>query len=60
MTILTIFTAPKPFTNPHINLIQRNAIQTWMQLEDIDVILIRDEPGIPEAASDLRADFSAS
>ncbi len=53
MTFLTIFTAPKPFTNPHINLIQRNAVQAWTQLEDVDVILIGDEPGIPETAKEF-------
>ncbi len=53
MPFLTIFTAPKPFTNPHINIIQRNAICSWMQLADTEVILIGDEPGIPEAAREL-------
>ncbi|MBU4226478.1 MAG: hypothetical protein KKC71_11755 [Chloroflexi bacterium] len=53
MAFLTIFTAPKPFTNPHVNIIQRNAVQSWMQLEDVDVILIGDEPGIPEAAKEF-------
>jgi hypothetical protein len=53
MAFLTIFTAPKPFTNPHINVIQRNAIQSWMRLEDVDVILIGDEPGIPEVAKEF-------
>ncbi len=55
MAFLTIFTAPKPFTNPHINVIQRNAIQAWTRLPDVDVILIGDEPGIPEAAQELGA-----
>ena len=32
MTDLTIFTAPKPFTNPHIAMIQRNAIRSWKML----------------------------
>jgi hypothetical protein len=32
MTDLTLFTAPKPFTNPHIAMIQRNAILSWKQL----------------------------
>ena len=54
MAFLTIFTAPKPFTNPHINIIQRNAIQAWKSLQDVDVILIGDEPGIPEAASEFK------
>jgi hypothetical protein len=53
MAFLTIFTAPKPFTNPHIHIIQRNAIQSWMRLEDTEVILIGDEPGIPETAHEL-------
>ena len=29
--LITIFTAPKPFTDPHIDVIQRNAIQSWLQ-----------------------------
>jgi hypothetical protein len=53
MAFLTIFTAPKPFTNPHIRIIQLNAIQSWMRLGDVDVILIGDEAGIPETARDL-------
>ena len=53
MAFLTIFTAPKPFTNPHINIIQRNAVQAWTRLEDVDVILIGDEPGIPETAQEF-------
>ncbi len=53
MAFLTIFTAPKPFTNPHINIIQRNALAAWTRLADVDVILIGDEPGIPEAAREF-------
>jgi hypothetical protein len=53
MALLTIFTASKPFTNPHINTIQRNAIQSWMHLKDVEVVLIGDEPGIPELASEF-------
>ena len=53
MAFLTIFTAPKPFTNPHIAVIQRNAIQSWKSLEDVEVMLIGDEPGIPEAAQEF-------
>lgn len=53
MSILTIFTAPKPFTNPHINIIQRNAIQSWMHLQDVTVMLIGDEPGIAETAHEF-------
>ncbi len=53
MSFLTFFTASKPFTNPHINIIQRNAIQSWTRLADVEVILIGDEPGIPETAREL-------
>ncbi len=53
MAYLTIFTAPKPFTNPHINIIQRNAIRAWRRLADVDVLLIGDEPGIVEAAHEF-------
>jgi hypothetical protein len=53
MAFLTIFTAPKPFTNPHINVIQRNAIQSWLHLEDVAVMLIGDEPGIGETAREF-------
>ncbi len=49
--LITIFTAPKPFTNPHIDLIQRNAIQSWLHLGDeVNVIMLGDEPGMPEFA----------
>jgi hypothetical protein len=44
---LTIFTAPKAFTDPHIDLIQRNAIQSWQHLAgDVNVMMIGDEPGM--------------
>lgn len=50
---LTLFSAPKPFTDPHINIIQRNAIRSWTFLPDTRVILLGDEPGIAELASEL-------
>ncbi len=53
MAFLTIFTAPKPFTNPHISIIQRNALAAWTRLADVDVIAVGDEPGIPEAAQEF-------
>ena len=55
MAFLTVFTAPKPFTHPHINVIQRNAIQSWLRLEDTEVVLIGDEPGIAKTAKELGA-----
>ncbi len=54
MTFLTIFTAPKPFTDPHINIIQRNAIQSWMHLsDDVEVILIGEEDGLSKFATEF-------
>lgn len=54
MTFLTIFTAPKPFLDPHIAAIQRNAIQSWRQLgPEVSVILHGNDPGIAEAAQEF-------
>src|SRR5512140_3536322 len=54
MPELTIFTAPKPFTNPHIALIQRNAICSWINLGPrVEVILIGEEDGLAEVAAEL-------
>jgi hypothetical protein len=53
MSFLTVFTAPKPFTNPHIAAIQRNAIQSWLHLgDDVTVLLIGEEDGLGEVASE--------
>lgn len=50
---LTLFTAPKPFTNPHIALIQHNALRSWKALgEAVEVVLIGSEEGIAEAAAE--------
>ena len=53
MTLLTLFSAPKPFTNPHIAMIQRNAIKSWTLLPDVEVVLIGKEEGLAEAAQEL-------
>jgi hypothetical protein len=51
---ITIFSAPKAFTNPHIAMIQRNAIQSWMHLGDqVQVLLMGEETGLAEAAREL-------
>jgi hypothetical protein len=53
MAFLTIFSAPKSFTNPHIATIQRNAIQSWTRLGDeVEVLLVGDEPGMADIAQD--------
>ncbi|MCE1253858.1 MAG: hypothetical protein LWX83_09945 [Anaerolineae bacterium] len=52
--LLTLFTAPKPFTNPHIDTIQRNAISSWKQLgESVQVIVMGSDAGITEATAEL-------
>jgi hypothetical protein len=49
--LLTIFTAPKPFTDPHIAAIQHNALLSWSRLDPrVEVLLMGDEAGIGEAA----------
>jgi hypothetical protein len=53
MSLITLFSAPKPFTNPHIATIQRNAIQSWTLLPDVGVILLGEETGLAEVARDL-------
>jgi len=50
MPLLTLFSAPKPFTDPHIAMIQRNAIRSWMLLPEVEVILLGEETGLAEAA----------
>src|SRR5215213_1101778 len=53
MSLITLFSAPKPFTNPHIALIQRNAIKSWTLLPDVEVILLGEETGLAETAREL-------
>jgi hypothetical protein len=53
MPLITLFSAPKPFTNPHIAMIQRNAIKSWTLLHDVEVILLGQETGLAEAAREL-------
>ena len=54
MTFLTIFSTPKPFTEPHINIIQRNAIKSWQQLgQDVEVILVGEEEGMDQIVKEF-------
>jgi hypothetical protein len=54
MTLLTIFTAPKPMTNPHIATIQRNAIRSWLALgSEVEVLVIGEEEGLAETCAEL-------
>jgi hypothetical protein len=50
--MLTLFTAPKPFRG-HVGVIQRNAIRSWTLLRPAcKIILLGNEEGIAEVASD--------
>jgi hypothetical protein len=50
--MLTLFTLPKAFTG-HSDIIQRNAIQSWLRLQPAcQVILCGNDPGVAQAAAD--------
>jgi hypothetical protein len=53
MPLVTFFSAPKPFTDPHIAMIQRNALKSWTLLPEVEVILLGEETGLAEAAREL-------
>jgi hypothetical protein len=53
MPLITFFSAPKPFANSHIAMIQRNAIKSWTLLPDVEVILLGEEEGLAEAAREF-------
>lgn len=49
--LITVFSTPKPFTNPHIAMIQGNAIKSWMHLgNEVEALLIGEEEGVTTAA----------
>lgn len=54
--MITIFASPKSFSDPHIGVIQRNAIKSWSLLKpDCEVMLLGKEYGIKEAAKEFGA-----
>ncbi|MCW3032496.1 MAG: hypothetical protein JWM60_841 [Solirubrobacterales bacterium] len=56
MSQLTVFSIPKGFVDPHISLIQRNAVRSWVGLgADVEVLLMGDDPGAAEVARELGA-----
>jgi hypothetical protein len=56
MTVLTLFTIPKGFTNPHVSLIQRNALASWQRLAPaVEVLVMGDDQGVGEAAGEFGA-----
>jgi len=52
---LTIFTSPKPFIDPHIRLIQTNALRCWRNLGEVEVMVIGDEEGCAEISQQVGA-----
>lgn len=53
--MLTLFTAPKPFTNSHIATIQRNALRSWLALgSEVEVVLLGKDQGVAEVASEFQ------
>jgi hypothetical protein len=50
--MLTIFAVPKPFIG-HIDLIQRNAIRSWLALDPpVEILLLGKETGIADVAAE--------
>lgn len=51
---ITIFTAPKPFKDPHVSIIQYNAFRSWKELEpNVSIVIVGDEYGIESVAKEL-------
>jgi hypothetical protein len=53
VSLITLFSTPKPFADPHVTMIQRNAVKSWTLLPDVEVILLGREEGLAEAAREL-------
>lgn len=52
--LVTILTAPKPFVDSHMRIIQRNALRSWLALGDqAQVIVLGDDEGIKQNCDDL-------
>ncbi|HBH45846.1 MAG TPA: hypothetical protein DDX47_00555 [Candidatus Jacksonbacteria bacterium] len=52
--MVTIFSLPKPFTNPHIETIQTNAIRSWQALSvKPEIFLLGSDAGIAEICQKL-------
>lgn len=54
MSVLTLFALPKPFVG-HVGMIQRNALESWVRLDSVDVVVLGDEEGVAEAAATVGA-----
>jgi hypothetical protein len=52
--LLTLFTAPKPFVDPHITTIQRNALNSWKVLgQEVEILVFGKDEGIAENSREL-------
>jgi len=52
--LLTLLTVPKPFKDPHISIIQTNALKSWLLLgEEVDVIVLGNDEGVAEKTNQL-------
>lgn len=52
--LLTLFTAPKPFIDPHIITIQRNALESWKALgPEVEILVFGKDEGIAENTREL-------
>ncbi len=52
--ILTIFSAPKPFSDPHVATIQRNAMQSWVHLgSEVAALVVGEEAGMADAVGEV-------
>ena len=55
--MITIFTIPKPFIG-HINVIQRNAIQSWVYLRpECEIVLCGNDSGTEEVAKEYNIKY---
>lgn len=53
---VTVFSLPKPFTDPSIRRIQANAIRSWQAIDaKVEVLLLGNEQGIEAFASEIGA-----
>jgi len=54
MPLLTIITSVKPFVDPLIINLQRNAFQSWKQLgPEVDIVVVGDEIGLAEVCQEM-------
>src|SRR5512146_1094921 len=54
MPFLTIITSVKPFVDPHIITLQRNAFQSWKELgPEVDIVVVGEETGLAEVCQEM-------